>query len=394
MGKPHLIAKFRLQTAKAWRWFAPPVPRSILGPLHAAQLENVRTQVPMLLAVAALNTCIVMAVCWSNGLPFSNYAWMSGLILYCFARMMVWKRLLKKPIPLQKVPIIIKANVGLSVGMMGFLGVAASVTYIAGTFAYETLIPVSLAFGATAIAHCLYTLRPAAIGVLVIGITPVALSMIFAGDFNAKMLGVSMLSVEALMIRFVAAQYDRLIEGLFLEQQIRELADTDALTGLPNRRSVMASIEAELADGEASQQPHFGIALLDLDGFKQVNDSLGHQAGDLMLLGVGGRLADAAEMQDIVGRLGGDEFIVLFRNVEDKADLSVRSTNMLAALCRPIDLDGHRLPVAASLGYALYPDDGDTIREVMHAADTALYAEKRASKSRSQAVASSQQHAA
>lgn len=393
MGKPHLIAKFRLQTARVWRWFAPSVPRSIRGPLHAAQLENVRTQVPMLLAVAALNTCIVMADCWANGLPFSSYAWMTGLIVYCFARMTVWRRLLDRPIPLAKVPVIIKANVGLSVAMMGFLGIAASVTYIAGTFAYETLIPVSLAFGATAIAHCLYTLRPAAIGVLVIGITPVALSMIFAGEFNAKMLGVSMLSVEALMIRFVAAQYDRLIEGLFLEQQIRELADTDPLTSLPNRRAIMASIEAELDCG-GGKKPSFGIALLDLDGFKQVNDSLGHQAGDLMLLGVGGRLADAAEKQDSVGRLGGDEFIVLFRNVENKAELSARTTAMLAALCRPIDLDGSRLPVAASLGYALFPEDGETIREVMHAADSALYAEKRANKALPQAVTSTGQQAA
>lgn len=393
MGKPHLIAKLHIQAARLWRWLAPPVPRSILGPLHAAQLDNVRTQVPMLLSVAALNTCIVMAVCWNNGLPFANYAWMSGLILYCFARLTVWRRLLQKTVPLEKVPRIIRANVGLSVGMMGFLGLMASITYAAGTFAYSTLIPVSLAFGATAIAHCLYTLRPAAIGVLIIGITPVALSMILTGDFNTKMLGISMLSVEFLMIRFVAAQYDRLIEGLFLEQQIRELADTDPLTSLPNRRAIMASIEAEL-ECSPSRNPRFGIALLDLDGFKQVNDSLGHQAGDLMLLGVGGRLADAAERHDSVGRLGGDEFIVLFRHVEDKAELSVRTTAMLAALCRPIDLDGTRLPVAASLGYALYPEDGETVREVLHVADAALYAEKRAGKARAQAVTSSQQHAA
>jgi diguanylate cyclase len=393
MGKPHYLTILHFRAAQLRRWFSPPVPKAIREPLYAAQLHNVRTQVPMLLAVAALNTCIVMAVCWSNGLPLANYAWMSGLILYCFARMAVWKRLLRKPIPLQKVPTIIKANVGLSVAMMGVLGVTASITYLVGTFAYETLIPVSLAFGATAIAHCLYTLRPAAIGVLVIGITPVAASMIAAGDFDAKMLGISMLSVEALMIRFVAAQYDRLIEGLFLEQQIRELADTDPLTGLPNRRAIMAAIEAEL-DVSDDATCSFGIALLDLDGFKQVNDSLGHHAGDLMLLGIGARLSDNAERTDSVGRLGGDEFILLFRNVADKADLASRTTSVLAALCVPITIDGRRMPVAASLGYALYPEDGVTIREVMHAADTALYAEKRAGKARAQTVASRRQHAA
>ena len=153
MGKPYLIAKIHFQAARLWRWIAPPVPQSIIGPLHSAQLQNVRTQVPMLLAVAALNTCIVMAVCWSNGLPLANYAWMSGLILYCFARLTVWRRLLQKPIPLEKVPLIIKANVGLSVGMMGFLGIAASVTYVAGTFAYETLIPVSLVCRLTGLAY-------------------------------------------------------------------------------------------------------------------------------------------------------------------------------------------------------------------------------------------------
>lgn len=390
MDQPNLKTRLPLAVLRLMRWFAPTVPRSIRGALHATQLDNVRSQVPMLLAVAALNTCIVMAVCWNSGLPFANDGWMSGLIIYCFARMTIWRRILAKPVSPEKVPKILKANVGLSVGMMGLLGIAASFTFVAGTFAYQTLIPVSLAFGATAIAHCLYTLRPAAIGVLLIGITPVALSMILSGDFNAKMLGISMLSVEALMIRFVTAQYDRMIEGLFLAQQIRELADTDPLTSLPNRRAIMSTIEAELKQ----RGPRFGIALLDLDGFKQVNDSMGHHAGDLMLLGVGARLSNAAEAKDSVGRLGGDEFIVLFRNVENKAELSARTTALLAALCRPIEIDGAPTPVAASLGFALYPDDGETIREVMHVADTALYAEKRLSKARPQAVASSRQAAA
>jgi diguanylate cyclase len=376
MGRASSTWNMRAGLTRLWRWYAPPVPRSILGPLRAAQLDNVRGQAPMLLAVAAVNVCIIMAVCWHNGIAFGSYGWMSGLLAYCFIRIAVWRRLLDRPILAEKGPKIIRINTGLSLAMVGVLSIVTGFTYVAGTFNRETLIPVSLAFGATAIAHCFYTLRPAAIGALVLGITPLALALMLFGDFNARMLGASMLSVQVLMIRFVAAQYDRLIEGLFLEQQIRELADTDPLTGLPNRRAIMTAIEAEGDSGHG-----FGIALLDLDGFKQVNDSLGHQTGDLMLLGVGGRLFDASLAGDSVARLGGDEFIVLFRNVADKAELAARTTALLAALCRPIDLDGHRLPVAASLGYAMYPDDGDTIREVMHAADTALYVEKRAGKS-------------
>jgi diguanylate cyclase (GGDEF)-like protein len=124
----------------------------------------------------------------------------------------------------------------------------------------------------------------------------------------------------------------------------------------------------------------FGIALIDLDGFKAVNDSLGHQSGDLMLIGVGFRLSDAVQESDSIARLGGDEFVVLFRNVTEKAELVARSAALLSSLCRPIDLDGKRVPVAASLGHALYPEDGDTIRDLMRSADLALYAEKRARK--------------
>ncbi len=341
----------------------------------------------MLLLVAGVNVVIVMAVCWHMQLPVIYYGWMSALVLYCVVRISVWHRLLAKPIPPAKIPFIIKANIGMTLAAMSLMSFIVSITYALGTFERQPLIPVTLAFGAMAIAHCFYTLKPAAIGVLILGITPVASALLLYGAFDAAMIGVSMLSVAVLMIRFVAEQNDRLLSGLFLEQQIRELADTDPLTGLPNRRAIMASIEAELAATDS----RFGIALLDLDGFKQVNDSLGHHAGDLMLLGVSGRLTDAAGDADVVGRLGGDEFIILLRDVEHKAALSVRTTALLANLCRPIELDGHRLPVAASLGFAMYPEDGQSIREVLHIADTALYAEKRAGKS---AVASKRQHAA
>jgi diguanylate cyclase len=370
-----MASRLRDQLYRLWRWYAPRPPQSIADALQAAQLDNVRSQAPMLLLVAAINVAIIMAVCWNNGLPMGQYGWMAGLIAYCVVRIAVWSRLIKKPIPPERATKIIKANVLMTLAMMTLLSTIVSVTYAFNSFGHELLIPVSLAFGTMAIAHCFYTLKPAAIGVLFAGIGPVAASLIGFGDFNAAMVGVSMLTVALLMVRFVAEQHDRLLSGLFLEHQIRELANSDPLTGLPNRRAIMAAIEREV-----SRNRSYGVALLDLDGFKEVNDSLGHQAGDLMLLGVGARLCVAARPSDQVGRLGGDEFIVLFRDVTDKADLAERCTDLLIGLCHPIDLDGVKVPLAASLGYALSPDDGDNIRAVMHAADEALYAEKRTRK--------------
>ncbi len=383
MGLREPITSLMALPGRLWRWYAPPVPRGIRDPLHLAQIENVRAQAPMLLMLAAINVCIIIAVCWHERLPLKNYGWMVGLVGYCGIRLRIWHRIVQQPAGLENSDRIIKTNIAVALAMMIAISAFTAITYALGTFDREILIPVSVTFGAMAIAHCFYALRPASIGVLLGGITPVAASLMLFGNFNAQMTGWSMLSVEVLMIRFVAAQYDALISGLFLEQQIRELADSDPLTGLPNRRVIMAAIEKEIErHGETGRG--FGVALLDLDGFKEVNDTLGHHAGDLMLLGVGARLVKDALPDDTVARLGGDEFVILFRNVTDKPDLSARTTALLAGLCRPIEVDGKRLPVAASLGYALFPDDGGSVREVMHAADLALYAEKRSGKAQQQ----------
>jgi diguanylate cyclase len=233
-----------------------------------------------------------------------------------------------------------------------------------------------LGFGATSIAHCLYTLRPAAIGTLVIGIFPTSIAMMVFGNFDAAMLAVAMLSVAVLMIRFVSEQYDQLIASLFLEHQIRELANTDPLTGLANRRAIMSELDSALKAFEAGAES-FGVALLDLDGFKEINDQMGHHAGDAVLQKVAERLSAAATQGDTVGRLGGDEFIVLMRGLTQTNEISARTTAMLATLCQPVDIMGNRLSIAASLGYAQHPEDGADVEAMLHAADASLYAAKR-----------------
>jgi diguanylate cyclase len=352
----------------------PPVPWLIAPALERAQFVSIRRQVPMLLSVGAVNTIIIMAVCFHDGLPLENYAWMGLLILYCMVRMTFWVLRLRKPVADQDIPRLLKMNVGVSLLLTSSLGLAAAITFIAGTFGSQLLVPMSLGFGATSIAHCFYTLRPAAVGTIVFGLFPSSLAMLFFGNFDAQMLGVSMISVGLLMMRFVTEQYDQLIQSLLLEDENRRLAHSDPLTGIANRRAIMNALNALAASGSS-----FGVALLDLDGFKEVNDGLGHHVGDMMLQKVSERLAASCLPSDSVGRLGGDEFVIVLCNLADERDLSARSTAMLAALCQPLDIDGHVVSVAASLGYAMWDGQQHTVDLLLRLADSALYSAKRAS---------------
>jgi diguanylate cyclase len=357
---------------RLWRWLLPAVPLLIAADLRRAQFDSVRRQVPMLLAVAALNTMIIMAVCAHDRLPLKSYAWMSLLILYCGVRIAFWVVRFRRPMADAAIPKLLAMNVGAALSMMACLAVATTWTFVSGTFDSILLIPVSLAFGATSIAHCLYTLRPAAIGVIVIGLLPSSVAMIATGPFEAQMTGLAMISVGLLMVRFVAEQYDQLITGLTLAYENRLLALTDPLTGLSNRRAIMAALDAEMDCGRP-----FAVALIDLDGFKQVNDRFGHHAGDHLLRIVAERLEAAALPDDEVGRLGGDEFVILFRNVTGTNDCSARGNGLLAALCQPVEEAGRRMEFGACLGYAISGEDGDTIEALLHSADGALYAAKR-----------------
>jgi diguanylate cyclase len=357
----------------------PQVPADIEGALRQAQFNSVRRQAPMLLVVAALNTSIIMAICAHDGLPLATYVWMTGVVLYCMVRAFVLHRAMARPIAPERMPGLLKLNVAMALGMITGLGIMSSTTFVAGTFSSETMIPISLAFGATSIAHCLYTLRPAAIGTLVMGMVPQSIVMILFGDFQSRMLGIATLTVAVLMIRFVAAQYDQLIASLRLEKQNFDLANSDPLTGIANRRAIMALLAQEHAQ-RLKDGAQFGVALLDLDGFKGVNDTLGHHSGDALLQHVASRLAKSALPSDHVGRLGGDEFIILFRNLKQPEDVASRATAMLAALCIPADLGSVRVPVAASMGYAVFPVEADNTEDLLIFADKALYAAKAANR--------------
>jgi diguanylate cyclase (GGDEF)-like protein len=157
------------------------------------------------------------------------------------------------------------------------------------------------------------------------------------------------------------------------EMRIERMARIDDLTGLSNRtgfREQLARATAGIADGA----PPFAVMMIDLDRFKQVNDSLGHPVGDKLLQRVAKRLQDIAEAGDAVARLGGDEFVVLYFG--GRAGAATFAARVVETLSEPYHVDGAKLMIGASVGLAMAPGDGGDANELLKAADMALYAAK------------------
>jgi diguanylate cyclase (GGDEF)-like protein/PAS domain S-box-containing protein len=155
------------------------------------------------------------------------------------------------------------------------------------------------------------------------------------------------------------------------EARIAFMARHDPLTNLPNRAAFRESLESALA-----KAAELALLLVDLDYFKQVNDTLGHSVGDRVLQAASLRLLEAAGAQDVVTRLGGDEFAILYRGRVDEASIDQFADGLLARLARPFEVDGQTIVVGASIGVARAPRDSLSAETLLRQADLALYASK------------------
>ncbi len=158
------------------------------------------------------------------------------------------------------------------------------------------------------------------------------------------------------------------------ELQIEHLAHYDALTDLPNRILLKSRLDYELIAAERHKKT-FALLFIDLDHFKNINDSLGHSIGDQVLIEIGHRLLACVREEDTVARLGGDEFNILLTDSHVQG-AGIIANKIMAALIEPINYQNHQLYLGASIGISLYPDDGDTYETLSQNADTALYQAK------------------
>lgn len=159
------------------------------------------------------------------------------------------------------------------------------------------------------------------------------------------------------------------------EERARHVAMHDGLTGLPNRRMFMHLLKGAIATA-ARYRRQFAVLFIDLDRFKFINDTFGHEAGDQLLKVVSTRFKEALRASDVIARLGGDEFVVLTQETADPAQAATVAQKLLSVALQPIELAGRDCRVSASMGIAMYPSDGGDEQTLMRNADIAMYVAK------------------
>jgi len=175
-------------------------------------------------------------------------------------------------------------------------------------------------------------------------------------------------------IRYVTVFRD-ITDSHVKDEQIRHLAFHDALTNLPNRLILKDRLQHAITRARR-QNEHLALIFIDLDGFKAVNDTFGHEVGDLLLQGVADRIRNQLRDSDTAVRMGGDEFVILLEGQKPEDHSSRVFTALIDLISRPMTLKGHSVQVGASMGIAFFPDDAQDAETLLKRADAAMYSAK------------------
>jgi diguanylate cyclase len=375
LAKPISMKKI---VADIWQKLFPPIPNGISDDFALLRADRIRNQTPILLITLFITTPSTAFVSVEEAPALIRFGYPIIMGLMCI--MGFWAQFRTRHMPIK--PRRARYMIRRSDWGMGIGAILCSIWCISNWLyaAPETRIhyPMIMAMSSLATAYSLSTMRSAAVFNLCIGPFPVSLLMIFAGSALDIAAGISMLVASIFLLRMIFQQHDGLVKLLTLQRQMSQLATTDPLTGLLNRRALAEELNIQMAD---ANRP-FAIALLDLDGFKPVNDRYGHATGDILLCEVANRLRMACDGSAVIARMGGDEFAILVSHGSSLLSSDIPS-HLLAALSPPYLINDHIIRVGASIGVAHWPQDGANTDALFEIADCALYAVKATVKSNS-----------
>ena len=364
-----IVAKFR-------QYVFPPIPRLIGDDFAVLRATHIRSQTPLLFLTLFLTTPTAAFASAEGAHPFIRYGLPIIMALMCllgFFKLVKTRHIAISPKRARRM--ISESD------LVSGSGALLCSIWCVGSWLYATpetriYYPMIMAMGSLATVYCLSTMRWATVLNLGIGLIPITTLLILAGNRLDLAAGISVFVASAFLLRMIFLQHNGLVNLLLLQRQMHELATTDPLTGLLNRRALGDRLNAEIAAAaELGSDACFALALLDLDGFKPINDRYGHATGDMMLREVADRLQAASGEAAIVARLGGDEFAILVPYGSALLSSAI-ADHILAALVPPYRISGHMIRIGVSVGVAYWPNDGTTPDALFETADRALYAAK------------------
>jgi diguanylate cyclase (GGDEF)-like protein len=351
----------------------PPIPEAIRADFTLLRAARLQSQIPLLYLTLFLTIPTAIYGSSEGASPFVRIGLPMVMGTACLFRFFSWMKKRNMPVDLPRAAKMLSAATWVSCSLGVLCSTWCVMSWLSAPPAMRIYYPMIMAMGSLATAYCLSTIRVATIANLAIGLAPISLLLLFTGNRMDLAAGTSLVVASAFLLRMIAQQHTQLVDLLMLQRQMRELANTDPLTGLLNRRALDVRLAEEIAGAGADTV--FAVALLDLDGFKPVNDRYGHATGDILLCEVADRLRRASGDQAVVARLGGDEFAIL-APAGSAIAASAMANHMLAALVPQHRIGGHDIRIGASIGVARWPADGETADALFETADRALYAAK------------------
>jgi diguanylate cyclase (GGDEF)-like protein len=346
------------------------------------QYRTLSNQVPVLYCIVIIN-CLFMgyAIRGSAGilLTFSVPAIAAPLILI---RLWIWRRRSKNPVEIgiAKLRKMLWGNVIAATVVAFLLGNWAVAIMYSAPKEYFAYIPLFVILSMVTCAYCLKALPAATYSVMIMVTTYVSIAMIMTSD--AKLIGITanIILVACLIIYMVGKEFEQLrhlvdSRSIMVEQRAdaTRLANRDPLTDMPNRR---AFLDALYERKRNAPEKSVSVIMIDMNGFKPINDTYGHAAGDLLLVSMGRCLTNVVANTGVVARLGGDEFAVLFTNGEEAEWAYKQAQLMIYEIHKPIMLQQHEIRMAAAFGIAHKSQMPDDPMELMQNADVALYKAK------------------
>lgn len=297
------------------------------------------------------------------------------LIAVVTARMIVWRQRRNDDPDSASIKRRIRATIAVAWAiscMFAIYGVLILLMAPSGEHVFALLL---ICLASIAGGHCLAVLPSAAFPAVIAGPFSAGVLLLASGDRMMMAVGADMILTCFILLAMVFVQFREFAGQLAIQAHEKQLAQSDALTDLPNRRAFMTHLQDKVAYEGVDER--FALLMLDLNGFKPINDNYGHGIGDQVLIELAHRLRRLGPSEAFPARLGGDEFAIIAPGVGDAVEAQIYARSVLALFDRPFVIEGVTVSLSTAIGIALYPDHGADEISLIANADLALYRGKR-----------------